>query len=278
MRQFNLVVLDESDLIVDRYELPIVTNIKGLGYEVSLSTIETDIKNYITKIVQLKRDINLTIVHKDRYAEEVTLKKWIQKNYNKTVCLEYINSYETLYCEGYVTSTSFDEINEYNVINNSIVFKPLTPFFYKIENKIYIQRSAYGKMYPFKYPYSYGVNSTLNNEVDNNYFTDVPIIVTIYGTITNPHIVLTDSEGNIYNEVVFNNTFIDEGEKLIINSAQKKIWFVDENDNKTDYYYKLDGGYDSYLRAKENDVSSVNINLTAEDTGYLIGSWRKYTL
>lgn len=278
MRQFNLVVLDESDLIVDRLALPYVTNIGGLGYELTLYTIETDIKDYVTKTIQQKRNITLTLIHTDKYIGYDIFLKWVQRNHNNTMCLEYINDTGSYYCEGKVINTSFDELNLYKVLNNVITFKPLTPFFRKIENKIRIQKSSDGKMYPFSYPYAYGVNMVLNNEIDNTYFTDVPVIITVYGTCTNPHIVLTDSENNIYNEVVFNNTFIDEGERLIINSAQKKIWFIDENGNKSDYYYKLDGGYDSYLRAKASDISAVNINLTAEDSGYLMGSWRQYTL
>ena len=278
MRQFNFVVLDESDLIVDRYNLNYVTNISGLGYELNLSTIETDIKDYITKIIQTKRNISLTIIHTDKYRGQSNLTKWLQSNYNKTICLEYINEVETLYCEGMVINNSFSEVSQYKVLDNNIIFKPITPFFKRFENKILIQRSSEGKKYPLAYPYCYGLNRTLNNEINNTYFTDVPVIITIYGTITNPHIILTDSENNIYNEILFDDLFIDEGECLIINSAQRKIWFDDGSGNLVDYYNQLDDAYDSYLRAKPNDITAVNVNLDVNDSGYLIGSWRQYTL
>lgn len=278
MRQFNFVVLDESDLIVDRYNLNYVTNISGLGYELNLSTIETDIKDYITKIIQTKRNISLTIIHTDKYRGQSNLTKWLQSNYNKTICLEYVNEVETLYCEGMVINNSFSEVSQYKVLDNNIIFKPITPFFKRFENKILIQRSSEGKKYPLAYPYCYGLNRTLNNEINNTYFTDVPVIITIYGTITNPHIILTDSENNIYNEILFDDLFIDEGESLIINSAQRKIWFDDGSGNLVDYYNQLDDAYDSYLRAKPNDTTAVNVNLDVNDSGYLIGSWRQYTL
>lgn len=278
MRQFNLVVLDDSDLIVDRFNLPYVTNIGGLGYELTLYTIETDIKDYVTKTIQQKRNITLTLIHTNKYLGYDNFLKWVQKNHNNTICLEYINDVGSYYCEGKVVSTSFDELNIYRVLNNTITFRPLTPFFKKIENKIRIQRSSEGKYYPLAYPYCYGNNMILDNEINNTYFTDVPVIITIYGTITNPHIVLTDSNGNIYNEVEFDNVFVDEDEKIIINSAQKKIWFIDALGNKSDYYYKINDAYDSYLRAKPSDISSVNINFEVTDSGYLIGSWRQYTL
>lgn len=278
MRQFNFVVLDESDLIVDRFNLQYVTNISGLGYELNLSTIETDIKDYITKIVQTKKNINLTIIHTNKYRGQNDLTKWLQRNYNKTICLEYINEVDTLYCEGMVINTNFTEVNQYKVLDNNITFKPLTPFFKRFENKILIQKSSEGKQYPLSYPYCYGLNMILNNEIENTYFTDIPVIITIYGTINNPHIILTDSENNIYNEILFDDLFIDEGQSLIINSAQKKIWFNDGSGDLVDYYNYLDDAYDSYLRAKPNDITEVNINLDVSDSGYLIGSWRQYTL
>lgn len=278
MRTFNLVVLDESDLVIDRYYLNYVTGISGLGYELKVSTIETDIKDYVTKIVQQKKDIKLTVIHTDRYKGQKSLTKWLESNYGKTVCLEYSNDVDTLYCEGMVVSSVFDEVSQYKVLDQSITFKPLTPFFKKIENKIIIKKSSNGKMYPLKYPYSYGVNMMINNEINNTYFRDVPVIVTIYGTITNPHIVLADSQGDVYNEVVFRQLFVDEGQKIIINSAQKKVWFDDGSGQLVDYYNYLDGGYDSYLIAMPNELSSINVNLDVLDTGYLIGSWRQYTL
>ena len=279
MRKFNLVILNESDLIIERYPLTYVTNIGGLGYDLALSTIETDIKDYVTKIIQKKKNISLTLIHTDKYNGKVNLTNWIQANSNKTMCLEYINGVETLYCEGMVINSDFDELNEYRVLNHSIVFKPLTPFFKRFENKIIIQKSETGKFYPFSYPYTYGYNTIVNNEINNTYFSEVPIIVSVYGTITNPHISLTDSSGNIYNEIVFDNLFIDEGQRIIINSAQKKIWFDDGSGNLVDYYSYLDDAYDSYLRAKPNDISKIEVNLDGiNDTGYLIGSWRQYTL
>ena len=49
IRKFALVVLDKSDRIIDRYDFDVVTNISGLGYKLKLSTIDTDVENYVTK-------------------------------------------------------------------------------------------------------------------------------------------------------------------------------------------------------------------------------------
>lgn len=282
MRQFNFVLLDETDAIYTRYSLNYVTDISGLGFDLNVSTIATDIKDYITKIVQTKRNISLKIINKKKYNEMKNLVEWLQAYYSNngkyTLCLEYINDAQTLYCEGIVITSNYDEVNKYKVLDNTIVFRPLTPFFKRNENQIRIQKSSEGKSYPLSYPYCYGVNITINNEIENYYLTDVPIIITINGAVTNPSVSLRNQDGVVYNQVRFDDFYLEEGEAIIINSAQKKIWFRDTNGNLTDFYSHINEAYDSYLRAAPGQVSEVVINLEASESGYLVGSWRGYTL
>lgn len=278
IRKFALVVLDKTDRIIDRYDFDVVTNISGLGYKLKLSTIDTDIENYVTKIVQEKKQLSMTIIHKTGYSSANFFDTWCEKHINDVVCLEYYDTTKTLYIEGKVLETTKTEKNEFGVLEQQFVFQPLTPFFEKIDNDVKIQVAAVGKKYPFKYAYNYGLNQIENNSIKNTYIKDIPINVTIYGAISNPIITLLDENGNVYNEVRFVNVDLTAGQKLIINSAQKKIWFDNGTGNLVDYYYKLDGAYDSYLRAKPLATSSLNINLTSSDTGRLIGSRRQYRL
>ena len=278
MRQINLVVLDDSDTIVDRYNLEHITDINGLGYALKVSTISTEVEEYITRIVQSKRNISFTVIQTAKYRGQENLNAWLLENMNNTICLEYDNGIRKVYCEGTVIDNAYSELNQYKVLEQTITFKPLTPFFLKIENKVFIQVADEGKNYPFEYPYAYGQNVILNNEINNTYFKDIPVIISVYGTITNPHIILLDEQGNIYNEILFSNLFIDEGEHIVINSAQKKVWLYDGNGNKTDAYNLLNEAYDSYIKAAPLMTSSISINLSSEDSGFLIGSWRQYTL
>lgn len=278
IRKFALVVLDKADKIVDRYDFDIVTNISGLGYKLKLSTIDTDIENYVTKIVQEKKQLSMTIIHKSGYSAANFFDTWCEKHINDVVCLNYNDTTRTLFIEGKVLETSKSEKNEYGVLEQQIIFQPLTPFFEKIDNDVKIQVAAVGKNYPFKYAYCYGLNQIENNSINNTYIKDIPVNVIIYGSISNPIVTLLDDNGVIYNEVRFLNTDLTDGQRLIINSAQKKIWFDDGTGNLVDYYYKLDGAYDSYLRAKPLMTSSLNINLTSSDTGSLVGSRRQYRL
>ena len=69
--------------------------------------------------------------------------------------------------------------------------------------------------------------------------------------ISNPIVTLRDAETNaIYNEVRFLGVDLLDGQRIIINSAQKKIWLDNGTGNLVDYYYKLDEAYDSFFESK----------------------------
>lgn len=278
MRKFAFVILDNTDKIIDRFNLDYVDGLSGLGFALKLSKIETDVEDYITKIVQTKQSLGLTVHHLKGYKAGDYLKLWLAKHIDDCLCIEYDNTQRVSYIEGVVTNCGETELNEFNLLEQKITFQPLTPFFQKVENDVKIQVSTIGKSYPYKYPYSYGVNVIQNNEIENNYIKDIPLIVTINGAIANPIIGLRDENDVLYNEVRFVDLDLQEGQKIIINSAQKKVLFDDGSGNLVDYYYKLDGAFDSYLRAKPLSVSKITVNLQSSDSGYLIGSRRQYRL
>ena len=175
IRKFALVVLDKSDRIIDRYDFDVVTNISGLGYKLKLSTIDTDIENYVTKIVQEKKQLSMTIIHRTGYSSANFFDTWCEKHINDVVCLEYYDTTKTLYIEGKVLETTKSEKNEFGVLEQQFVFQPLTPFFEKIDNDVRIQVAAVGKKYPFQYAYNYGLNQIENNSIKNTYIKDIPI-------------------------------------------------------------------------------------------------------
>ena len=54
MRKYALVILDNKDEILDRYNFDVTTDPTGNGFELSLYKIEDDVKDIITKVVQKK--------------------------------------------------------------------------------------------------------------------------------------------------------------------------------------------------------------------------------
>jgi hypothetical protein len=272
------VALDASDNIIDRFNFDYVTDLSGLGYALKVSVIESDVENYVTKIVQEKKPIGIKAHFKNGYAGGDFFDAWVEKNIDKVMCLEYDNTQSIKYIECKPVKSSKVELNEYGILEHDISLQPLSPFFEKVQNDVKITVSSIGKTYNLKYPYAYGKNSIENNAIKNNYIKDIPSIVTITGSISNTIVTLRDESETIYNEVRFVDTDLLAGEKIIINSAQKKIWFDDGLGNMVDYYYKLDGAYDSYLRAKPLATSTIGINLLPTDTGNLVGSRRQYKL
>lgn len=281
IRSYALVIMDKQDKIIDRFNLDLVTNPTGNGFELELSTISTDIEDIITKVTQKKPTINFTISQvKNSYLQANILANWIQK-YSTTdsqMFLEYNDTKITKYCCGKVTKLTKTEKNEYRELAQDLTFTMTTPFFEKRENTITIEVSATGKRYPFKYPYNYGKNIVENNEIDNPYILDVPVIITIDGAIDNPTIDLFDENGERYSRVQFDGITISEGEQLVINSAQKKIFKINADGSETDFRPEVSPEFDTYLLAQKG-TSTIVVNTNDSGTGFkLTGSWRQYTL
>lgn len=280
MRKYALVVLDKFDKIIDRYNLDKVTNPTGNGFKLNLSTISSDIEDIITKVVQAKQIIKCTVIQYNfSYQKANTLAQWIQKYSTPTynMALEYDDETIIRYCEGRVVSLTKTEKDEFGVLSQSLDFQQTTPYFIKRENTITIQKTSIGKSYPFKYPYSYGASMVENNEINNPYILEIPLIITIDGGIANPTINLLDANGDSYNQVKFSNETLLTGEQLVINSAQRKIYKI-SNGKEIDYSPNVDPMHDKFLKASSG-FSSISINSNDATEGFkLTGGWREYTL
>ena len=281
MRKYALVVMDYKDTIIDRYNLDVVTNPSGNGFKLNLSTLTSDIEDVITKVTQVKNTIKFALnLFNNSYTKSNVLVQWIQKYSSPeyTMALEYDDGVVIRYCEGKVTSLEKSEKDEYRNLIQNLEFTQTTPYFIKRENTITIQVSATGKLYPYKYPYSYGSNIAENNEINNPYILDVPLIVIIDGAIDNPTIDLLDENGDRYSRVYFSGVTIAENEKLVINSAQKKIYKITTGGTKIDYVNYVSPSFDTFLRATSGKTT-LSINTNDAGTGFkLVGSWRQYSL
>ena len=281
IRGYALVIMNNQDEIIDRYNLDLVTAPTGNGFQLELSTIATDIEDVITKVVQKKPTITMTVhLIKNGYSQSNILTNWIQKYSTADVnmFLEYNDTTVIKYCGGKVTSLTKTEKDEYRDLAQDLTFTMTTPFFTKRENTITIQVSSVGKKYAFKYPYQYGKNVVENNEIDNPYILEVPVIITIDGAIDNPTIDLFDENGERYNRVQFDGITISEGEQLVINSAQKKIFKINTDGSETDFRPEVNPEFDTYLLAQKG-TSTIVVNTNDSGTGFkLTGSWRQYTL
>lgn len=281
IRAYALVILDKQDKIIDRFNLPLVTNPTENGFKLSLSKISSDIEDIITKVVQQKTVKKFSVIqYQNSYEKSSVLSNWIQK-YSKTnfrMALEYNDTNLIKYCEGKVTSLDKTEKDEYGVLTQAMEFTPVTPYFLKQENALILKSSNVGKKYPYKYPYMYGTSTVENNEVDNPYLYDIPVIVTLTGPIEHPAVSLADENDESYAKVSFPNIDLAQGEKLVINSAQRKIYKIATNGTETDYVPEVDPQFDTFLRARSG-ISKLIVNTPDAGIGFsLVGGWRQYVL
>lgn len=281
IRAYALVILDKQDKIIDRFNLPLVTNPTENGFKLSLSKISSDIEDIITKVVQQKTVKKFNVIqYQNSYEKSSVLSNWIQK-YSKTdfrMALEYNDTNLLKYCEGKVTSLDKTEKDEYGVLTQAMEFTPVTPYFLKQENALILKSSNVGKKYPYKYPYMYGTSTVENNEVDNPYLYDIPVIVTLTGPIEHPAVSLADENDESYAKVSFPNIDLAQGEKLVINSAQRKIYKIATNGTETDYVPEVDPQFDTFLRARSG-ISKLIVNTPDAGIGFsLVGGWRQYVL
>lgn len=277
MRKFALVILDIEDKVTDRYNLDFVTDPQGLGYELDVAILHGNTSDTPTKITQVRNTITFTVnQNTNAYKKANALVLWIQQ-YSRpehTMALEYDDGEIVRYCVGLMTKDDKTELNVFRNLPLRFTFKQFSGFFVKRENTITIATTAVGKTYPHTYPYSYGRSEINNNDIDNNYFEKIPLIITIKGAIVNPKVELYNEQNQVYNRVQVNVTLHDEDE-LVINSAQKKIYKI-ANGNTTDCVPDVDPRYNKFLNAQIG-YSRIGFN-SVGTSAVLTGGWREYRL
>lgn len=283
IRKFALVIVDDFDKEIDRFNLDYADTPKNLGFELEFTTLESRLTTHFTSAREKKlaTTLNLNFLPPNAYEKANLFKKFIQKYTNRRMIFEYNDTTSDVKnWEGKVQKFGQDELNAYKTLVCPISFLPATPKYIRKDNTISIILSTKGKAYPFKYPYMYGKSIAENNVIDNTYFDEIPLRVTIHGEMSNPQISLQDVDtGEVYSTIRFENLFIAEGEELIVDAIQSKVLIKRNGVFVSAYdYLAKDSNLDSFLFARENTISKVVISLLPTETGYLTASYRQYTL
>ena len=283
IRKFALVIVDDFDKEIDRFNLDYADTPKNLGFEIEFTTLESRLTTYFTSAREKKlaTTLNLNFIRPNAYEKANAFKRFVQKYTNQRMVFEYNDTTsEVKNWEGKVQKFGQDELTNFKSLVCPISFLPSTPKYIRKDNVITIRPATKGKSYPFKYPYAYGKSTVENNIINNEYFDEIPLRVHIYGAINNPQISLQDAETNeIYSTVRFENLYVSENEELIIDAIQSKV-LIKRNGQLTSAYDYLskDASLDSFLYAKANTISKVVITLNPLENGYLKASYRQYTL
>ena len=283
IRKFALVIVDDFDKEIDRFNLDYADTPKNLGFELEFTTLESRLTTYFTSAREKKlaTTLNLNFINPNAYEKANAFKRFVQKYTNKRMVFEYNDTTsEIKNWEGKIQKFGQDELNNFKSLVCPISFLPGTPKYIRKDNVITIRTATTGKSYPYKYTYSYGKSTIENNIINNNYFDEIPLRVTIFGSMNNPQISLHDINTNeVYSTVRFENLYVAEGEELIIDAIQSKVLIKRNGVFVSAYdYIAKDEDLDSFLLARANTTSKVIMSLNPTESGYLKASYRQYTL
>lgn len=278
IRHFELQAYDETKTtLLDRFVLDLVTSPSGLGFYQEISTIDTKTISYIVERALKKQDIKITVEFEEpnSYQKVNSLRSWIAKNMLNNIALSYNDTFTERLIDVYIKDFQLTEIvTNYNSI--PLVLTPLSPFYKKGYQKAIISKLGTAKQYPYSYEYSYGGASLINNELDNTFFTSIPLLITIYGKATNPIVKLLDENGIEYSQISFPNLVVEEGETLTIDAINSQILFKDTVSTQ-DYYNKIDKKHDTFLFA-QSGKTIIDANFLTTDSGYIEIIYIQYTI
>ena len=281
IRKFALVVVDDFDAEIDRFNLDYAEAPKNLGFEIEFTTLESKLTTYFTsaKEKKLPTTLNLYFTAPQAYRKANAFKRFVQRYTNKKMVFEYDDTTEIKYWEGKVQKVGQEELNNFGNLVCPISFLPATPKYIKKESTVSKIASDEGKSYPTGYAYSYGY-SIQEDTINNEYFDEIPLRVFLYGYMTDPQISLIDEATNeVYSIVRFENLAIAEGEHLVVDAIQSKILLYRNGEYVSAYdYVSKQANLDSFLHAKGNTVSKLLISLNPLESGYLRATYRQYTL
>ena len=280
IRKFSLVILDNRDKVIDRMNLDLVTNPRGLGFSLDTSVVSTEIEDilisYRQKLESITFDVNFA--NGREYLKTKSLRLWIEKNIGKKMAVEWKTDTDTLFAECIVDKFDFSEINEDKYVSIPLNIKRLTPFFILVENEIKILPSSSGKRYPYKYSYTYGVGVVSNNIIVNNYIKKIPLNITLYGEMLTPSVSIKESgTAEPYSTVAFEGLSLDTGHWLNINAINRKITYYN-GVIEVDGYNYIDGTKNSFIYANAGVTSQLSASVQSDKTGRLEASFRRYML
>lgn len=282
VRKFALVIVDDFDNEIDRFNLDYADTPKNLGFELEFTTLESRLTTYFTSAREKKVNtgLNLNFIPPRAYDKLNAFKRFVQRYTNKRMLFEYNDTTEVKNWEGKIQKLGQEELQDWGGLVCPISFTPGTPKYIRKDNTISIKYATKGKSYPLSYPYSYGKNLMENNLIDNTYFDEIPLRVILYGRMSDIQVSLYDEESQeAYSTVRFEDLELRESEHLIIDAIQSKVllWRDGKYSSAYDYLSK-DPRFDSFLLAAGNTRSKLLVSLNSQESGYLRASYRQYTL
>ena len=279
IREFALVVLDGTDAEIDRLNLDLVDNPKGLGFTIENAVIKTDVEDMLVSFRQTHEVVTLNVNYAFgyEYLKARGLRIFIEKYLGGRLYLEWKTPVHTLLAGCAINKFEFSEISTTKILSVPLTLNLLTPFFDVVNNEITITPGETGKIYTYTYPYTYGEGIISNNEINNTYIKSVPLNITLYGEMTTPSVSIRfKGDTASYASVAFIGLALASNMWININGVEKNITLFD-GAAEVDAYDYIDGTRQSFIYAQRG-LSELLASVQTDKSGRMRASFRRYWL
>ena len=279
IREFALVILDATDTEIDRLNLDLVNNPKGLGFTIENAVIKTDVEDMLVSFRQTHEIVTLNVNYAfgHEYLKARGLRTFIEKYMGERLHLEWETPVQTLLAGCAVDRFDFSEISDNKILSVPLTLRLLTPFFDVVNNEITITPGETGKIYTYTYPYTYGEGVISNNEINNTYIKSVPLNITLYGEMATPSVsIRVKGDTASYASVAFIGLSLAPNMWLNINAVEKNITLFNGS-SEVDAYDYIDGTRQSFIYARRG-LSELLASVQSDRSGRMRASFRRYWL
>ena len=116
IRAFSILVIDDFDREIDRFNLDFVESPKNLGFEMEFTTLETRLTTYFTSAREKKiaTTLNVNFLPPMAYNKLNAFKSFIQKHMSDRVVFEYNDTTGLLkHWEGKIQKLGQEELTDW---------------------------------------------------------------------------------------------------------------------------------------------------------------------
>lgn len=283
IREIKLFSFDKKNSISLNDTRFLAGKISGLGNNYSISYHETSTRKVHQSIKPDFEPISITIyfnVEGNPYRNYKYLMNFLMQNIGKVFPLEYSDGIKTKYCDVILKSIPKSEIDEEGVFCETFTFERQYYWYEEHEESFALKTIDSSKVtYPLPFPFGFAGISFVNKyTITNNFFIDAPVKIEINGPIGNNPILikLNDETNSLTLKEIRINSNCSIGEKIIIDSANKKITKISD-EIEENAYQLTDKTKQSFLYLPLGTFNIVS-NLELTDKGSIEISIKRYLL
>lgn len=257
--------------------------ISGLGNNFSVTYHETKKQKVKTNIKPNFEDISIQIYFNadgNGYRNYKYLMNFLTQNGENAFALEYNDGVTTKFCDVILKSAPKSEIDEYGVFSENFVFERQYYWYEEKEENFSLKSTDATKVsFPLPFPFGFIGQSFINSyTINNNFFEEAPIKITIIGPVVKNPIVIQikdEVQSKTISEISLKSS-VSQNEILTIDASSKKIIF-NKNGIESNAYDLTDKMKQSFLYLPLGTYT-ITTNLDLADAGTIEITIKRYLL